>query len=762
MIVKILFLSFSLLFASQSLGRETEAVLTEESGRFFSLLFSDHIKEDLERQGYEWESISVEKDRVVFNLVHKAKNSVIVIFLRHPDFEYEWSEGNQVPKDDSLMLWLSTTINGLREKEGAALWHETSKGEDGGISVVFWLFVSLWLIFAVFAAAGAMRAIKSEKRDIYIAAVLFICSYTLRFIVKTGGPGDLWMTFGDAFKPVSQFIYDPHYGSAPVVLAKMLFTVFPADTDTIVQLNIILGSLSPAIIFLLAANLGFNRAASALAGVFAATFPLLVRFSGTTAREPILLFLMLACIVEFIEFRENRGIRSLVSASAACLLALHTRPEGAFTLLFLLAAFMGKPGFILEMNIKTIAISAVAILAVAMRLVDFLNMNEYVGANRDIFFFDPKSAIWLNASLTPFPFIFLLLCGLYLRKAVFTKTVILCAAALFIITYAASFNKPGEVPVPAGENPVMFSSGIYSIVFISAFAIPIFLGRFSFLIRHLRWLHHPPAPQGAPLGDNFCSSPYFIRAERATARFAYKCRFACCLVSGFENLAVIVFSLIMSLVLAKVSFDLFPLPQLANARYHLAAVIPVSLIIAAGAQALIELPAMNKRALAGKILATLAVSAIAVSSALRIKETSSPSTVDYEFNFIKDSMKLLPGGCVIYYNYPFDSFDLGLRPPHLQMISENQPEWREWKRRGESGKCGIYYRTASCSARRTNFTDREKFESFRNDCLNAAEKTEDSPIVEMNIPGRRFAGDIYEGEQVKIGFYRIDSAYFRF
>ncbi len=179
----------------------------------------------------------------------------------------------------------------------------------------------------------------------------------------------------------------------------------------------------------------------------------------------------------------------------------------------------------------------------------------------------------------------------------------------------------------------------------------------------------------------------------------------------------------------------------ALSRYQVAA-SPFAVILAAnGLAALVAMWPARGVALVG-LAATL------LASATRLPVAYAPSTLSAEYTFIRDTLTTLSPGCTVLYEgwggdkglyFPF------LIPPlvHMPIQAVDVSQWG-----GDTAGCVIYYRGASCVMDNqggpvcSDFPARHALE----------------PLATADLPSRQWVYDVYPGDTVLVGFYRVGAS----
>jgi hypothetical protein len=176
----------------------------------------------------------------------------------------------------------------------------------------------------------------------------------------------------------------------------------------------------------------------------------------------------------------------------------------------------------------------------------------------------------------------------------------------------------------------------------------------------------------------------------------------------------------------------------ALSRYQVAA-SPFALILAASGLATL----VSRWPTRG--VAWAAAAATTLASATRLPTAYAPSTLSAEYTFIRDTWVTLPPGCTVLYEgwngdkglyFPFQI------PPllGLPLTVRDVAQWT-----GDLSGCVLYYRGASCQMDNqggpvcSDFPTRHALE----------------PLATAALPSRQWVYDVYPGETVPVGFYRV-------
>jgi hypothetical protein len=183
----------------------------------------------------------------------------------------------------------------------------------------------------------------------------------------------------------------------------------------------------------------------------------------------------------------------------------------------------------------------------------------------------------------------------------------------------------------------------------------------------------------------------------------------------------------------------------AIARYQIAALpFSVALVGAAVARAAEGVGSVGaKAALAAAVVAA---------GASRLQLDLTPTTQSAEYAFVRDTLPTLPQGCVLLHDVWTE--DLGLVfPGHLVTMGELPLELRatdSWT--PDPGRCTLYYRAATCSSHNLSHPT-----GAADPRLCVGPGTALAPLVEAQLPARQWVYDRYDGDAVKVGFYRVQT-----
>ncbi len=228
------------------------------------------------------------------------------------------------------------------------------------------------------------------------ALALLLAAFALRLGLATGGPGDVGMTF-----------LEDRYGIAPGVLFDLMKAAgLPRHHDSIIALNLLLGSLAPLLMVWVGRALDPRPAVGWLAGAFLALQPLLVRFSGEGNRQSVVLFLGLLGLGAFLNARKGAQLILLPLSLLACALCVLTRPEALLLPILVVIMAIAVEGLGALLRRPPPARIATAIALLATSALASLATHQAGGRLREVLEtpgnpLNPLNYPWLNPIWTP-------------------------------------------------------------------------------------------------------------------------------------------------------------------------------------------------------------------------------------------------------------------------------------------------------------------------------------------------------------------------
>jgi len=214
-----------------------------------------------------------------------------------------------------------------------------------------------WIAFALLLLDRQLLAAQGRPWQLSLLA-LFFFALLLSWSLSSGGPGDLRLNLAAIWSPGIEL----RWGPAPIALFRMFRLALGGLQDTtILWCNLILGSLLPVLLALMAVELGIGATAALAAGCVVAAHPLLLAFSGVLERQPTYLFAACGSLLALIGFLQRAGGWRLVAFILGAVLATTARPEGAHVLVLYAVALLLLPA---SRRIRAAAAIALALLAV--------------------------------------------------------------------------------------------------------------------------------------------------------------------------------------------------------------------------------------------------------------------------------------------------------------------------------------------------------------------------------------------------------------
>ena len=195
-------------------------------------------------------------------------------------------------------------------------------------------------------------------------------------------------------------------------------------------------------------------------------------------------------------------------------------------------------------------------------------------------------------------------------------------------------------------------------------------------------------------------------------------------------------------------------PDLANARYHVGALLPASLLFGLGLQALLESDA-GRWLLARRVRVTLASAAALASVVPPVIEVTRPRTVDHEYLFLMQTMADLPAGSRFF--FPGRDLEIGFRPTAFRSPETTDtalPRWYHWPEDKDSdvGRPRYFVLQSGCSGR----FDRPGANETRDRCDQALALYGTRPVAKTTIPALAFGSDKYSSSSIPIGVFCMD------
>jgi hypothetical protein len=217
----------------------------------------------------------------------------------------------------------------------AAGWLVVGNAPFNGCVLLVRAMEALWLLMLLGWAWDACRGLRyglrhgSLSHSIFLA-FLFSAALGLRWSMATWGPGEIVWNQGGFFVP-PEFCGGVH-GSSPGGLIQLVSRFVGRDFETSIATQLVLGSLAPVLLVLLAKTIGLSPIAAAASGILIAAHPLMVRFSGEGNRQSYMLLLAIAALLPLAQYHRYGLRRYLTLYAIAATLCFHTRPEGILLL----------------------------------------------------------------------------------------------------------------------------------------------------------------------------------------------------------------------------------------------------------------------------------------------------------------------------------------------------------------------------------------------------------------------------------------------
>lgn len=177
----------------------------------------------------------------------------------------------------------------------------------------------------------------------------------------------------------------------------------------------------------------------------------------------------------------------------------------------------------------------------------------------------------------------------------------------------------------------------------------------------------------------------------------------------------------------------------ALSRYQVAA-SPFALVLAANGLTLLI------SRWSGLLVSLLGVGLTVAASATRLPTAYAPSTLSAEYSFIRQNLFTMPAGCTVLYEgwngdkglfFPF-------LIPRLAQLPIQAIDVSTWS--GDTSGCVVYYRGASCAMDNQGGPV----------CSDFPSRHTLTPIATTDLPSRQWVYDVYPGESVPVGFYRVE------
>ncbi len=331
-------------------GSGARWVLLPEAGDIIQRAAQPFSLEKPVASGWEWSHLTIERRQARFTLT--GPDGQAHLWLHHPDARLE-SYGEKVayrkvafvlPAQAEPGFDVATKLArqiGESESTGQldGLWHDVDpRGADDprrfsrhAVHVLQNAWILLFALLGILSVRLLHDHGTSHRKEILFLGALAMGSFLIRYFFASWGPGDLQMNLYLAFSDIGQS--DLKYGAAPSAFLALLFHILPASFDTVVFVNLVLGSLAPVLMVLMSRAWFGRRDVAWWAGVLLAVQPLLIRHAGVTNRQPFVLFtalVALATLAFFLSGRHRHRWIALLTSGLAVLLCVRTRPEAVF------------------------------------------------------------------------------------------------------------------------------------------------------------------------------------------------------------------------------------------------------------------------------------------------------------------------------------------------------------------------------------------------------------------------------------------------
>lgn len=189
-----------------------------------------------------------------------------------------------------------------------------------------------------------------------------------------------------------------------------------------------------------------------------------------------------------------------------------------------------------------------------------------------------------------------------------------------------------------------------------------------------------------------------------------------------------------------------------DARYHLAALPFYLIFVSSGAVWVGEAITRPLRGRASQVISILLLVALAASAGLAAKVATLRTTMNLEYQFVREHLALVPVPCRIIAFEP--DYDLGLRAPfHTSVQSGLAHHWdlvRERPTLRDEDQCVVFYQNASCVA---NTDVAQDLKAQKNVCV-ALRKASVGTLAETVLPAIAAGATRYR-EKPRVGFYWI-------
>ena len=204
---------------------------------------------------------------------------------------------------------------------------------------------------------------------------------------------------------------------------------------------------------------------------------------------------------------------------------------------------------------------------------------------------------------------------------------------------------------------------------------------------------------------------------------------------------------------------------LANARYQTWLIPLSSVLVATGLSAPGELLRRRARARSawwGYAVEYALLIAVFAMLAPRVASVTESRTIDLEYAFLREQVASLPRDARVYIVFPpGENMQGGVHNPGAlsRVVGRRDVRWILWPPETEDGAGpAFYYHAGSCSIDPTGDPYGAVSNGWIRGCQEALAATRDHPLVEAHLKALRYDSEVFLGEELTVGFYRIPEA----